>query len=181
MAASLRPVSTRDDERLLRGTIFGMSGSRCYLCLTEITDNRKKVKLNGRAESGLEIREFLTCVLDEFYEADYETTTLYEREAFLCTKCVSSTRDLKVKLSSTEERMEILLKQLKRFVPTSDTEVVTPTSRPLFRKRHHSTSSVDIPSQFSAMENEHEAQLHIQTTPTRPQRRQPAKIEVSQL
>ena len=67
-----------------------MSGSHCYLCLTEITDNRKKVKLNGTAESGLEIREFLTCVLDEFYEADYETTTLYEREAFLCTKCVTS-------------------------------------------------------------------------------------------
>ena len=156
---------------------MSQSGSHCYLCLTEVTDNKKRVKLNGRAESGREVRDFLTSVLDEFYEAEYETTTLYDSEAFLCTKCVSSTRDLKAKLSSTEERMETLLRQLKRFVPTSDIEVTTPTSRPLFRKRHHTTSFIDIPSQFSAVENEREAEL--QTTPTRQQRRQATKIEVS--
>ena len=156
---------------------------RCCLCTVPITSNRKIV-LNGRSTSAIEVKEYLRRFLYDVLSTDIASTGLSNSKIGICRRCIAEIRRIKATTASLEAMKSRLKDQLCSFVSHSSASH-DPGSTPCASvdRRRHLSLSMAPPAQYFALEPEDHvptgSESHAVTTPVRArEKRQASRVGV---
>ena len=154
-----------------------VTGSYCCLCSTNLED-KKKVKLNGKAASVCDTRKIIADLLKDVFDIAYDSSGLSTSGALICYGCVNELSNMKSFEDKLNKMRAKVIGLLREAIPVSDLPR-DGTSQGSSNKRRRDANEHGIcsPTKYVALQDA----VGGPNTPVRSDKRQPSRVGVSLL